>query len=952
MLVALGLVLALAGCQQATPIAERSESESTPRFRSAVDDGYNQNYPVGEAISPLRLPAAIGGDGTLRYSLPNLPPGLSFDSSTRTLTGTPNTIGTYRMQYRVADSDTNSSASDSATLNFTITVSPQNSVVSVVAAVHSGSLDGTAGALRFAPLPEASGGPVIAEVTGTQVITSGSAFFLDVAADRAIAKLLVAIARPNDERGSGYYELDLRDRAAAAQRLVGLAAFDLDPDLLALCLMITALDATGAAGPPVCHRVVVAEVGGGDLQVTVSWDTDADLDLHVVDPNGDEVYYARTSVESGGELDLTSNIDCRTDRIRNEHVAWTDAAPPAGVYVARVNHYENCGAAATNYVVRVYNHGHTSAFSGKFTGGGNRGGQGDGEVVTLVEVAGGGPPPLAAATIANTYRGSGDQVFVLNPKGEILDDTLYTLHLGNASPEVYLIASNTAHYPMDPHVERLDLREAAAKGLRAVHTEHQRRPRPPLIEEPTHLPQVTEFNNNPPLDGAGSLAPRRARQQEAREPVAEGDTFTFLDLEENDLVEIPATARAVVADGATKLAVWVTDREWGGGCAQGASCVTQPMVDAVAGSFLLPGAGNDIYDWVTDIFGEPWGAHDNPLLISAQAGDEIHLLLYDINGDGAPRTGEARVVGFFWGINNYLRQPDRRLLRASNERLMFVIDAPVFATRNGPTWEVTDPLPSTVIGTLAHEFQHMIHFYQKPILRAASSETWLNEMASEVAEDLIADKIRTDGPRGVAYHDPTAGEPDNSKGRLPGYNLYNDIQVTSWGRDRSLANYSINYAFGAYLARNYGGAALFSKIVQSDRAGVDAIAGAVRDLGHDAIFGELLGNWAAATLLSDNTAATLPYRYNAGTWSTSQTAGGTTYRLGSINLFNYVYGSARGIPERLALEGPYLYSLQGLNERTLPPHSNTYATLGRNTGTIRLNVSAVADNRITVVVKQ
>ena len=144
----------------------------------------------------------------------------------------------------------------------------------------------------------------------------------------------------------------------------------------------------------------------------------------------------------------------------------------------------------------------------------------------------------------------------------------------------------------------------------------------------------------------------------------------------------------------------------------------------------------------------------------------------------------------------------------------------------------------------------MIHYYQKPVVRGAISETWLNEQASEVAEDLIADRLMIDGPRAIAYDDPGAGEPENRSGRLPGYNLYNDIQVSGW--DGYLANYSINYAFGAYLARNYGGAALFSDIVQSDRHGVSAIEGAVRNQGHDASFLELLVNWGGANLLSDN----------------------------------------------------------------------------------------------------
>ena len=960
----LAFALVLTGCRRSTPIVELPH-DTAPSFSDTVG---HQTYAVGTAIRRLTLPAATGGDGRLSYTLgPEVPPGLSFDRATHTLSGTPALEGVFDVRYRVEDADENTSSTDSDTLDFTITVVPQTSVATVVSAVRSGPVDG---ALRLASLPEPSGGPGVAEVTGNRIVTNGGAFFLEVVADRPIAKLLVAMYRPNDQGGNdqspGYYEIDLQDSAAASHRLVGQVLFDLDPELLSFCLAIAAVDDTGAAGPPTCHQVFVWGVPGGDLQVTVSWDTDADLDLHMVDPNGDEIYYGRPAVASGGVLDLDSF--CGPERfIRNEHIAWSQGTPPRGIYEVRLDYWENCDAAETNYIVSVYNHGHVSTFSGTFTGPGDEGGRGSGELITQFEVPGGKPRPPVVPNITSTYRGSGDQVFVLNPDGEVLDDTLYTLHLGDASAEVYLIATNTAHYLMNPHVKRLDLREAAAKGRRAAHTEHQQQSRPEMTLATDHRPWVTEFNNNPPLH-VGSVDRRRAQQQEPREPVAEGDTIAFVDLDADDnLVEIPATARKVVTDGTVTLAVWVADADWGSACGGAAGvvppgraahavskdCVTQQMADAMADEFLRPGTGNDIYDWVTNIFGAPWGPHSLSLVIPPEAAGEIHILLFDIDGDGTPQPGEGRIVGFFVGLNNFLRLPDHPalgdLLQASNERLMFFIDSPVFAAASGPSWEVTDRGPSTIIDTLAHEYQHMIHFYQKPILRGNFSEAWLNEMSSEVAEDLISDKILSRGPRGVAHDNPAAGEPGNGGGRLPRYNLFNDIQVTAW--DGFLANYSINYAFGAYLARNYGGAELFGTIVQSAGTGVDAIEGAVRDLGHDASFAELLANWAAANLLSDSSAAGVPYRYNAGTWSTSQSADGTTYRLGSINLFNYVYGPPR-VPAKLAYEGPYLYSLPGFNEHTQPPHSNMYAALGRSSGTIRLSVSAVTDNRITVVVKE
>ena len=36
----------------------------------------------------------------------------------------------------------------------------------------------------------------------------------------------------------------------------------------------------------------VLQVGTGDVEVTLSWDAESDVDLPIVDPTGDEVYFA------------------------------------------------------------------------------------------------------------------------------------------------------------------------------------------------------------------------------------------------------------------------------------------------------------------------------------------------------------------------------------------------------------------------------------------------------------------------------------------------------------------------------------------------------------------------------------------------------------------------------------------------------------------------------------
>ena len=99
----------------------------SPCFPTGRGPG-DQTYPVGTAISELTLPAARSGDGPLTYSLSPEVPGLSFDATTRRLTGTPSSVGTFDMTYRVRDTD-----DDTDSLNFTITVTDLDTTPDLVA---------------------------------------------------------------------------------------------------------------------------------------------------------------------------------------------------------------------------------------------------------------------------------------------------------------------------------------------------------------------------------------------------------------------------------------------------------------------------------------------------------------------------------------------------------------------------------------------------------------------------------------------------------------------------------------------------------------------------------------------------------------------------------------------------------------------------------------------------
>ena len=96
----------------------------------------DQDYEVSTAISPLTLPAASDGDGALTYSLSPDVPGLSFNATTRQLTGTPTMEGSYAMTYTVMDDD-----GDADSISFSITAGPPDDAAEGFAPADQASFD-------------------------------------------------------------------------------------------------------------------------------------------------------------------------------------------------------------------------------------------------------------------------------------------------------------------------------------------------------------------------------------------------------------------------------------------------------------------------------------------------------------------------------------------------------------------------------------------------------------------------------------------------------------------------------------------------------------------------------------------------------------------------------------------------------------------------------------------
>jgi hypothetical protein len=115
-------------------------------------------------------------------------------------------------------------------------------------------------------------------------------------------------------------------------------------------------DASGRSTVAIVRLYVKALVlAPGDIQASLTWSSAADLDLHVTDPSGEEVWYHNPGpVASGGYLDVDANAACREALVNPaENIVWPSGSAPSGTYQVRVAVYDPCGAADLSWQLRV-----------------------------------------------------------------------------------------------------------------------------------------------------------------------------------------------------------------------------------------------------------------------------------------------------------------------------------------------------------------------------------------------------------------------------------------------------------------------------------------------------------------------------------------------------------------------------------------------------------------------
>jgi Ca-activated chloride channel family protein len=116
-------------------------------------------------------------------------------------------------------------------------------------------------------------------------------------------------------------------------------------------------------GTEMSARLRGAGAKSGDVRVSLLWNNTNDLDLHVIDPRGEEIYYGHRRSRSLGELDVDMNVTNWTTK-PVENVYWPLGKAPSGHYRVFVQFFANREARDTPFTVEVLNKGEVSTFEG------------------------------------------------------------------------------------------------------------------------------------------------------------------------------------------------------------------------------------------------------------------------------------------------------------------------------------------------------------------------------------------------------------------------------------------------------------------------------------------------------------------------------------------------------------------------------------------------------------
>ena len=275
-----------------------------------------------------------------------------------------------------------------------------------------------------------------------------------------------------------------------------------------------------------------------------------------------------------------------------------------------------------------------------------------------------------------------------------------------------------------------------------------------------------------------------------------------------------------------------------------------------------------VYPVDTRNFGTPSDIDDN--------GRSVIFFTRAVNELTDPGS-ESFVGGFFWAGDLFPTQGTRDLpgCAASNQAEIFYMLAPdPTGVVNGNRF-TKEFVQGRTVGTLAHEFQHLINASRRLYVNGSASEfeeVWLNEGLSHIAEELVFYEATGLGPRqnlsladvtrNTATRDAFLAYAGSNFSRFSNY-LRRAPEESPIQPDDDLATRGAAWSLVRYAADQDGGSdqELFFRLVNGSRTGVPNLQDA---LGVDAMM--LLQGWATS-VYADDAGVPLPERFTQPSWN-------------------------------------------------------------------------------------
>lgn len=116
-------------------------------------------------------------------------------------------------------------------------------------------------------------------------------------------------------------------------------------------------------GPPPVVSPNGQTLGTGDVQITLQWTGDCDLDLHVTDPSGAQISYGSPTSPTGGALDIDDIPNSGSLGNHIENVFWGSGTAPRGAYQTFANGYGTQTSTTCPYTLGAFVNGHRVAGS-------------------------------------------------------------------------------------------------------------------------------------------------------------------------------------------------------------------------------------------------------------------------------------------------------------------------------------------------------------------------------------------------------------------------------------------------------------------------------------------------------------------------------------------------------------------------------------------------------------